>query len=309
MTNRVKTHPLISIRANATVQEAASLMADCSIGALGILDSNKECEGIITERDLLSFIAGGKDPTDNRVGDIVNDFPVVVEGPIDDDDALERMKMARIRHLIVREGDEFRIVSLRDYLLTLPTAVTVTAADVMTAPGVACRDEAFFEEVAEVLAARDISGMPVVDASERVVGVISERDLAHALGGPMIRLAVRRHNHGPFMRDVCEVPREARRAKDVMTSPPITVGLEASLEELARLMRIHQINRVPVVELGRLLGVVTRGDVLGAVGRLDHSVVDVTRAPVLIGSAGMNPATSVRAEITDESQRENRRTG
>lgn len=49
--------------------------------------------------------------------------------------------------------------------------------DVMTAPAVACTDEAFFEEVAEILADRDISGMPVVDSAGRVIGVISERDL------------------------------------------------------------------------------------------------------------------------------------
>ncbi|HZJ49934.1 MAG TPA: CBS domain-containing protein [Actinomycetota bacterium] len=100
---------------------------------------------------------------------------------------------------------------------------------VMTAPAVACRDEAFFEEVAETLANWDISGMPVVDASGTVVGVISERDLAHALGGPMVRLAVRRHNHGPFKRDLHDMPRNIRR--DVMTTPPVTMVAMARSDE------------------------------------------------------------------------------
>lgn len=290
MSIKVQTHPLISIRGDATVQDAARLMADCSIGALGVLDADKQFEGIITERDLSRFVAQAKDAVATRVGEIVNDFPVVVDGPIDDGDALERMRTARIRHLIVREGNDFRIVSMRDLLVMgSPDNREPTAGDVMTAPAVACRDEAFFEEVAEMLADRDISGMPVVDASDRVVGVISERDLAHALGGPMVRLAVRRHNHGPFMRDLRDMQRGIRRAKDVMTSPAVTVGLDAHLDEMARLMRVHQINRVPVVDSGRLVGVVTRGDVLCAIAHLDHTVIDLTRPLVVVGSAGMHP--------------------
>ncbi|MGI8708923.1 MAG: CBS domain-containing protein [Actinomycetota bacterium] len=293
MSATVHSRPLISIRADASVQEAAQLMADCSIGAIGVLGPSKEFTGIVTERDLAWFVAQAKDATATTVAEIVNDFPVVVEGPLEDADALERMRTARIRHLIVRDNDEYRIVSMRDYVLKLPERgdEEPRARDVMTAPAVACRDEAFFEEVAEALSDRDISGMPVVDDSGKVVGVISERDLAHALGGPKIRLAVRRHRHGPFMRDLHAVSLQARRAKDVMTTPPVTVAPDAHLEEIARLMRIHQINRVPVVESEQLIGVVTRGDVLGAIGHLDHAEIDLTRPPVLVGSAGMHPGT------------------
>jgi len=291
MSTTVQTHPLFSMGSDATVQEAAGVMADRSIGALGVLGANKEFVGIITERDLSWFVAQAGDAATTTVAEIVNDFPVVVDGPIEDSDAIERMRAARIRHLIVREGDDVRIVSMRDYLLvrSVKDEAEQTARDVMTAPAVACRDEAFFEEIAEVLADRDISGMPVVDASGRVVGVISERDLAHALGGPMVRLAVRRHNHVPFTRSLGEMPREGRRAKDIMTSPPVIVGPESRLGEIARLMRVHQVNRVPVVDSGGLIGVVTRGDVLGAIGHLEHAEIDLTRPPVLVGSAGMHP--------------------
>jgi CBS domain-containing protein len=215
-----------------------------------------------------------------------------VDGPIDDADAVERMRTARIRHLIVREGADFHIVSMRDYLFIRSAAKDPRARDIMTAPALACRDEAYFEEVAEFLADRDISGMPVVDATGRVVGVISERDLAHALGGPMVRLAVRRHNHGPFMRELGDTPRGLRRAKDIMTSPPTTVGPDTQLDEIARLLRIHQINRIPVIDEGRLVGVVTRGDVLAAIAQLGHAAIDLTKEPVLVGSAGMHPGVA-----------------
>ena len=117
MTATVQTHPLISIRSDATVQEAARLMADCSIGALGVLGSDKRFAGIVTERDLAWFVAQAMDASATLVTDIVNDFPVVVDGPIGEQVALERMQRARIRHLIVRVGDDFRIVSMRDYLV------------------------------------------------------------------------------------------------------------------------------------------------------------------------------------------------
>lgn len=232
MTTKVQTHPLISIRSDASVQEAARLMADCSIGALGVLGSNKEFVGIITERDLSWFVAQAKDAAGTTVAGIVNDFPVVTDGPLDDAEALERMRRARIRHLTVREGDDFCILSMRDFVLRVPDDDSVrepVVRDVMTAPAVACREEAFFEEIAEILSDRDISGMPVVNKAGEIVGVISERDLAHALGGPMVRLAIRRHNHGPFLRDMHQMPRGARRAKDIMTTPPVTVSSDAHL--------------------------------------------------------------------------------
>lgn len=170
-----------------------------------------------------------------------------------------------------------------------------TARDVMSAPAIACREEAFFEEVAELLAERDISGVPVVDRTGAVVGVISERDLAYALGGPMVRLALRRHNDHP-LHGVAELPRGARRAREIMTMPAATVGANDSIEEVARLMRVHQINRVPVVDAGRLIGMVTRGDVLGALAHLEHDPIDLESPPILVGSGGMHPGKECPSE-------------
>lgn len=126
MTMTVQAHPLISIRSDATVQEAASLMADCSIGALGVLDADKRFAGIVTERDLAWFVARAKDPEEVRISEIVNDFPVVVDGPIEDEDALARMRSAHIRHLIVHQDGDFRIISIRDYIDGLSNAVPLS---------------------------------------------------------------------------------------------------------------------------------------------------------------------------------------
>lgn len=120
MTATVQTNPLISVRPEATVQEAAQLMNDCSIAALGLLDDKKRFYGLLTERDITAFVSRGRDSTTSLVGDIANDFPVVVQGPLSVDDAIDRMRSAHIRHLIVREDDECRIVSMRDILVSSP---------------------------------------------------------------------------------------------------------------------------------------------------------------------------------------------
>ena len=162
----------------------------------------------------------------------------------------------------------------------------LTAADIMSVPAVACREEAYFEEVAELLADREISGLPVVDAASRVVGVVSERDLAHALGGPLIRLVLRRPVHsGPFLRSRPHaLPIGAKRASDIMTSPAIVADPEMPLRGLAQTMLEQQINRIPIVHLGRLVGLVTRGDLLGAIAGLAHHEIALGQPPVVIGS-------------------------
>jgi CBS domain-containing membrane protein len=292
MTAELRTRPLISIRSNATVQEAAGLMADCSMGAIGVLDEDKEFAGIITERDLSWFVAQGRDASSTPVSAIANDFPIVVEGPITESDAVDRMKAAHVRHLIVHRDNDFRIVSMRDIVLprekkvTLEATTDAVAGDVMTAPAVACRAGAYFEEIAEILAEREISGMPVVDDSDSVIGVISERDLARAFGGPMVRLALKRHTHGPLMGELQGTPRGIRRAQDIMSMPPLTVDVNTHVDEVARIMRVHEINRVPVLDEGRLVGVVTRGDVLASVAHLARTEIDRTRPSVVVGGAG-----------------------
>lgn len=143
--------------------------------------------------------------------------------------------------------------------------IDARAKDLMTSPAVACREDAFFEEIADALADRDICGMPVVDDEGRVVGVILERDLAHAWGSPMVRLAVRRHPGGAIVRDLYDLPRRSRRARHLMTTPPITCEEGTPLWQLAQTMVQRDIGRIPVVNgAGTLAGVVTRGDVMRA---------------------------------------------
>lgn len=108
------THPLVRIRSTATIREAARLMCDMSMGALGVDTDDHRFVGIYTERDLMWNIAEGRDPETVPLSEVVNDFPVIVDGPLSSLEAATRMLHAHVRHLIVRENGELRIVSSRD---------------------------------------------------------------------------------------------------------------------------------------------------------------------------------------------------
>jgi predicted transcriptional regulator len=108
------TRSLIRIRESAALEDAARLMCDMSMGALGVDDADHRFIGLVTERDLLWAMAQGKDSAQTTVRDIVNDFPIVVDGPISSGKAAERMMSAHVRHLLVRDDDHLGIISLRD---------------------------------------------------------------------------------------------------------------------------------------------------------------------------------------------------
>lgn len=111
------THSLIHIRDSAPIQEAAQLMCDLSIGALGVNDTDQEFVGLITERDLMWAQAQGRDPAETAVKEILNDFPIVVDAPVSTEDAAKRMMSGHVRHLLVNDNDELRIVSMWDLLV------------------------------------------------------------------------------------------------------------------------------------------------------------------------------------------------
>ena len=113
------THSLIRIRGSASIQEAAQLMCDMSMGALGVDNPSHEFAGLVTERDLMLAMAKGLDPIETLVEEVANSLPVIVDGPVSIEAALHTMMREHIRHIIVRHVEGLRIVSIRDLLVSL----------------------------------------------------------------------------------------------------------------------------------------------------------------------------------------------
>lgn len=140
----------------------------------------------------------------------------------------------------------------------------LTAADVMTTDVVTVGPDAPIREIAQLLSARRISGVPVVDASGILVGIVSEGDL---IGHKAI--IGERHRSwwlGLFSTDDMTardyVKSHGRTARDVMTSDVVVVEEAAKLAEIVEAMNEHRIKRIPVVRNGKLVGIVTRSDLL-----------------------------------------------
>lgn len=160
--------------------------------------------------------------------------------------------------------------------------------DLMTRDVVTVGPDASLKEVARVLVERGISGMPVCDEDGRVLGVISEGDILHKERGRVER-------HGGPLAWLCDgaasAKAEARTAREAMTAPAVTIGPERPASTAARLMVEKQVNRLPVVSNGKLVGIVTRADLVRAFTRSDEEIAEDIREEVLRQALWADPGT------------------
>jgi CBS domain-containing protein len=149
--------------------------------------------------------------------------------------------------------------------------------DVMNVRPITCQTNDKVVEAASLMKKNRISGMPVMDG-DKLVGVISESDLLRLL-------AAEKEEGGlwlPSPFEVFEVPFRdlikwermhasvedisEKKISEVMSKNIHEVGPEDTVEEASAIMTRHRINRLPVVEDGRLVGIVTRGDIISGLG-------------------------------------------
>ena len=137
-------------------------------------------------------------------------------------------------------------------------------ADVMNRNVIAIAPDATVEEAAKTMLARAISGLFVVDAKGELAGIVTEGDLLRR-----DELGTQRHRPW-WLRLLVSPGRQAadfththgRRVTDVMTPDVIAVAASAPLDEVVEIMEKHRIKRLPVVENQRVIGVVSRSDLL-----------------------------------------------
>ena len=169
-------------------------------------------------------------------------------------------------------------------------------ADVMTNEVVTVPPGASLKEAARLLIEHRISGLPVVDNQNHVLGVVSEADvLPKELGGVPL------HRPLAWLSGQLEVDRskfEAHLVGEAMTSPALTIEPNRPVGVAAKLMVERGINRLPVVEDGELIGIVTRADLVRAFVRSDGEIAQEIRNDVVAGDVWLEKR-SVQVEVED----------
>jgi CBS domain-containing protein len=160
-------------------------------------------------------------------------------------------------------------------------------ADVMTVKVLTVAPETPLKDVAELLAARGISGMPVVGGDGRVLGVVSEADILQKERRPTKPTTLDRWLHRQAGADA---KRTATTAAEAMTAPAVTVKGSRRLDVAASLMLDGHVNRLPVVdEDGVLVGIVTRADLVRAFAHTDDEIAREIRDEVLLHELWLRP--------------------
>jgi CBS domain-containing protein len=152
------------------------------------------------------------------------------------------------------------------------------ARDIMTHRVLTIRPDATVFDAASLMLKRRISGLPVVTGDGALVGMLTESDLLRRTETATEKQRPRWLTFllGPGRAAEAFTKSHGRKVEEVMTPTPYTVGEDATLDDLVVLMEGHNIKRVPVVREGRIVGIVSRANLLKALlnaARYDATVV------------------------------------
>ncbi len=152
--------------------------------------------------------------------------------------------------------------------------MAVAVGEIMDPDPVTVRADTRVEDVVRLLGESELPGVPVVDVDGSCVGIVTEADLVIADDQGDLHLPhfIELFGGFVFLEPLKRFEDRLRKAfaasaADMMTANPTTVDPKASVEEAARIISESGHNRLPVIEDGRLVGIVSRADVLGALTR------------------------------------------
>ena len=152
--------------------------------------------------------------------------------------------------------------------------MTKTVADVMTSNPITVTPQTPLQEAIKLLAEKHISGLPVIDDSGKLVGVISETDLMWQESGveapPYIMIldsVIYLQNPARYEKEIHKVL--GQTVGEVMTSKPISIQSSQSLREAAHIMHNKKISRLPVVDNqgDKVIGLLTQGDIIRSMAK------------------------------------------
>jgi CBS domain-containing protein len=168
--------------------------------------------------------------------------------------------------------------------------------DIMTREVLTIGPEAELRDVARILVERDISGLPVCGMQGELVGIISEGDILVKEGGPRDESSPLGWLRGAAAKRARQKAR-ALKVRDAMTMQVLTISPYASVAEAARRMSDLGIKRLPVVKDDKLVGIVSRTDLVRAFVRSDEEIRQEIREDILRRTLWLEVPEAVQIEV------------
>lgn len=146
--------------------------------------------------------------------------------------------------------------------------------DIMQTEVITVGPETTVRDLADILAEHKISGVPVIDEERRVVGMVSEADIILQDADLHFPYYIHFLDSVIYLESMGKFRERFRKAfgakaADIMSTDVVTVSPDATVRQAATLMADNKVNRLPVTEVLRLVGIVTRGDVVRAIAESD----------------------------------------
>ncbi len=136
------------------------------------------------------------------------------------------------------------------------------AGDVMTTGAATIKPGATLAEAVRLMIEHRISGLPVVDDGGKLIGIISEGDFLRRKDGDRMRWIEAFLGDGARIGDL-----NSRRVEEIMSKEPVSAGVETPLTEIVDAMEQNNVKRIPIVDDGRVIGIVSRANLLLALLR------------------------------------------
>ena len=148
----------------------------------------------------------------------------------------------------------------------------LTAADIMRSPVLTVKEDDSVQELAALLAKKKISGTPVLNNQNRVVGIVSEGDLVSQGADIHFPHYIELLGNIIYLESIKKYEERLEKAaassvREIMTTEVITVQKEAPLHEIATLLTDRKVNRLPVLDGDILIGIITRADMVRAMAK------------------------------------------
>ena len=152
------------------------------------------------------------------------------------------------------------------------------AHQIMTRPVITVTAETTIVEAANTMLQRHVSGLPVTDAAGKLVGIISEGDFIRRseIGTQRKRGRFLKFILGPGQAATDFVHEHGRKVAEIMTPQPLTITEDTALEKIVELMEKNNVKRLPVMRGDKIVGIVSRANLLQAVASLTREIPDPT---------------------------------